>query len=90
MDLALLGSILRTVDGMVKQFVLSLIVNQQGIPFFMNTHSGNAPDKITIIEVIKSLKSKLTHENKVYYVTDNSFYTENNIKKWERHSGSVK
>jgi transposase len=48
-------------------------VNQQGIPFFMNTHSGNAPDKITIMEVIKSLKSKLTHENKVYYVADNSF-----------------
>jgi transposase len=70
----------------LKQFVLSLIVNQQGIPFFMNTHSGNAPDKITIMEVIKSLKSSLTHENKLYYVTDNSFYTEDNIKKWERHS----
>ena len=65
----------------LKQFVLSLIVNQQGIPFFMNTHSGNAPDKITIMEVIKSLKSSLTHENKVYYVADNSFYTEDNIKK---------
>jgi transposase len=66
-----------------------LIVNQQGIPFFMNTHSGNAPDKITIIEVIKSLKSSLTHENKVYYVADNSFYTKIISKKWERHSGSV-
>jgi len=68
----------------LKQFVLSLIVNQQGIPFFMNTHSGNAPDKITIIEVINSLKSSLTHENKVYYVADNSFYTEDNIKKMEK------
>ena len=47
----------------------------------MNTHSGNAPDKITIMEVIKSLKSSLTPENKVYYVADNSFYTEDNIKK---------
>ena len=47
----------------------------------MNTHSGNAPDKITIMEVIKSLKSGLTHENEVYYVADNSFYTEDNIKK---------
>jgi len=65
----------------LKQFVLSLIVNQQGIPLFMNTHSGNAPDKITIMEVIKSLKSSLTPENKVYYVADNSFYTESNIKK---------
>jgi transposase len=65
----------------LKQFVLSLIVNQQGIPFFMNTHSGNAPDKITIMEVIKSLKSSLTPENKVYYVADNSFYTGDNIKK---------
>jgi transposase len=49
----------------LKQFVLSLIVNQQGVPFFMNTHSGNAPDKITIMEVIKSLKSSLTHENQI-------------------------
>jgi transposase len=65
----------------LKQFVLSLIVNQQGIPFFMNTHSGNASDKITLMETIKSLKSSLTHENKVYYVADNSFYTEDNIKK---------
>jgi len=65
----------------LKQFVLSLIVNQQGIPFFMNTHSGNAPDKITIMEVIKSLKSSFTPDNKVYYVADNSFYTEDNIKK---------
>lgn len=64
----------------LKQFVLSLIVNQQGIPLFMSTHSGNAPDKITIMEAIKSLKSSLTHESKVYYVADNSFYTEDNIK----------
>jgi transposase len=33
------------------------------------------------MEAIKSLKSSLTHENKVYYVADNSFYTEDNIKK---------
>ena len=29
----------------LKQFVLSLIVNQHGIPLFMSTHSGNASDK---------------------------------------------
>ena len=65
----------------LKQFLLSLIVNQQCIPFFMNTHTGNASDKIIIMEAIKSLKSSLTHENKVYYVADNSFNTEDNIKK---------
>ncbi|AKB50682.1 Mobile element protein [Methanosarcina barkeri str. Wiesmoor] len=37
----------------LKQFVLSLIVNQHGIPLFMNTHSGNASDKSTILEAIK-------------------------------------
>ncbi len=36
---------------------LSLIVNQHGIPLFMNTHSGNASDKSIILESIKSLKS---------------------------------
>ena len=64
----------------LKQFVLSLIVNQQGTPLFMSTRSGNAPDKITIMEAIKSLKSSLTHESKVYYVADNSFYTGDNVK----------
>ncbi|AKB52086.1 Mobile element protein [Methanosarcina barkeri str. Wiesmoor] len=64
----------------LKQFVLSLIVNQHGIPLFMNTHSGNASDKNTILEAIKSLKSSLRPESKVYYVADSSFYTDNNIK----------
>jgi transposase len=64
----------------LKQFVLSLIVNQHGIPLFMNTHSGNASDKSIIPESIKSLKSVLRPESKVYYVADSSFYTDNNIK----------
>jgi transposase len=64
----------------LKQFVLSLIVNQHGIPLFMNTHSGNASDKNTILEAIKSLKSVLRPESKVYYVADSSYYTDNNIK----------
>ncbi|KKG87642.1 transposase [Methanosarcina mazei] len=63
----------------LKQFVLSLIVNQHGIPLFMNTHSGNASDKNTILEAITSLKSVLRPESKVYYVADSSFYTDNNI-----------
>lgn len=45
----------------------------------MNTHSGNASDKKTILESIKSLKSVLRPESKVYYVADSSFYTDNNI-----------
>ncbi len=64
----------------LKQFVLSLIVNQHGIPLFMRTHSGNAPDSRTIMESIKSLKSVLMPESKGYYVADSSFYTADNIK----------
>jgi transposase len=63
----------------LKQFVLSLIVNHHGIPLFMNTHSGNASDKNTILDAITSLKSVLRPESKVYYVADSSFYTDNNI-----------
>jgi transposase len=36
----------------------------------MNTLSGNASDKKTILEAIKSLKSFLRPESKVYYVAD--------------------
>ncbi|WP_292391504.1 hypothetical protein [Methanosarcina sp. UBA5] len=36
---------------------LSLIVNQHGMPFFMNAHSENASDKSMILESIKPLKS---------------------------------
>jgi transposase len=64
----------------LKQFILSLIVNQYGIPLFMNTHSGNSSDKKTILEAITSLKSVLRPESKVYYVADSSFYTDDNIK----------
>lgn len=64
----------------LKQFILCLIVNQHGIPLFMNTHSGNASDKKTILEAITSLKSVLLPESKVYYVADSSFYTDDNIK----------
>jgi transposase len=64
----------------LKQFVLSLIVNQHGIPLFMNTHSGNSSDKKTILEAITTLKSVLRPESKVYYVADSSFYTDDNIK----------
>ncbi len=64
----------------LKQFVLSLIVNHHGIPLFVNTDSGNASDKNTILEAIKYLKSILRPESKMYYVADSSFYTDNNIK----------
>jgi len=51
-----------------------------GIPLFMNTHSGKASDKNSILKSIKSLKSVLRYESKVYYAVDSSFYTDNNIK----------
>ena len=58
-------SMLQWAFSNLKQFVLSLIVNQHGIPLFMNTHSWNASDKNTILEAIKSLKSALRPESKV-------------------------
>ena len=33
----------------LKQFVLSLIINQHEMPLFMNAHSGKASDKKTIL-----------------------------------------
>ena len=41
----------------LKQFVLSTITNQQGIPHFVKTYSGKASDKKNLIETIQQLRA---------------------------------
>ena len=65
----------------LKQFVLSLVTNQHGLPLFVEAKSGNASDKKTIIDTISRLRENLTFETSAYYIADSAAYTENNIKR---------
>ncbi|MGB9683289.1 MAG: IS1634 family transposase, partial [bacterium] len=65
----------------LKQFILSMATNQYGMPLFEEIHSGNKSDKEIIRQTFKKLKEELrTGIDKVYYIADSSFYTEENIK----------
>jgi transposase len=65
----------------LKQFVLSLVTNQHGIPLFAEAKSGNASDKKTIAETILKLRKNLTFETSAYYIADSATYTESNIQR---------
>jgi transposase len=63
----------------LKQFVLSMVTNQAGIPLFVEAHSGNKSDKKTIIETIQNLRSNLNFNEKIYFVADSAFFSMENI-----------
>ena len=67
----------------LKRFVLSLLVNADGVPLFMKTHSGNASDRQTIIDAMKSVRTSLEEsldDEESVFIADAAFYTEENIK----------
>lgn len=59
----------------LKRFVLGLVCNQQGVPLFMKSFSGNYSDKKSLLEMIVCLQKGLGNDLKVYYVADSAFYT---------------
>ena len=63
----------------LKQFVLGLVTNQDGIPLFAKAHSGNASDKNTIMESFLRIKSGLNLNDAAYYIADSAVYSEKNI-----------
>jgi transposase len=63
----------------LKQFILSMVTNQCGIPLFVQAHSGNESDKKTIVQAIQKLKSNLDFTDKVYFVADSAFFSSKNI-----------
>ena len=63
----------------LKQFVLSMVTNQCGIPLFVQAHSGNKSDKKTLVETIEQLKSNLNFSDKIYFVADSAFFSSENI-----------
>jgi len=63
----------------LKQFIVSMVTNQYGIPLFVQAHSGNASDKKTIVQTIMKLKSNLDFSDEVYFVADSAFFSSENI-----------
>lgn len=63
----------------LKRFVLSLVVNQHGIPIFARAHDGNESDKETLVKTILSLKESFEFDPDVIFMGDSALYTEKNI-----------
>ena len=70
----------------LKQFVLSMVTNQHGIPLFTQPYSGNESDKKILLETIQKVKQNLNLEDKVYYVADSAFYTGPNLQTLGHHT----
>lgn len=63
----------------LKQFILSTITNQHGIPLFAKTYSGNASDKQNLIESIQQFRAAVQVPQDAYFIADSAFYTAENI-----------
>ncbi len=70
----------------LKQFVLSMVTNQHGIPLFTQPYSGNESDKKILLETIQKVKQNLNLEDKAYYVADSAFYTALNLQTLGHHT----
>ncbi len=70
----------------LKQFVLSMVTNQHGIPLFTQPYSGNESDKKILLETIQKVKQNLNLEDKAYYVADSAFYTGPNLQTLGQHT----
>ena len=68
------------------RFVLSLVVNQHGIPIFARAHDGNESDKETLLETIQSLKESFTFDPDVIFMGDSALYTEKNVRALGYHT----
>lgn len=64
----------------LKRFVLSLVVNQHGIPIFARAHDGNESDKETFVKTILDLKESFTFDPDVIFIGDSALYSEKNVR----------
>ena len=63
----------------LKRFVLNMVCNQEGIPLFVETLSGNASDKTTLVKNVKKIQNSLDLDEKVYHIADSAIYSDKNI-----------
>ena len=64
----------------LKQFILSLCTNQEGLPLLMESISGSQSDKKTIVETMTKLRDNINLEKDPLYIADSAFYTRKNVK----------
>jgi transposase len=70
----------------LKQFVISMVTNQNGIPLFTQPYSGNESDKKILLETILKVQQNLNIRDKAYYIADSAFYTEPNLRTLGQHT----
>jgi len=63
----------------LKQFIISLVTNQHGIPLFMEPLSGNVSDKKTLLRTIEEVRKNLVTDETVYHMADSAMYSAENI-----------
>ena len=63
----------------LKQFILSLCTNQEGLPLLMESISGSQSDKKTIVETMTKLRDNISLEKDPLYIADSAFYTKKNV-----------
>ena len=64
----------------LKRFVLGMVVNQHGVPLFMQSFSGNKSDKKSLPEMIQRLREAISLDDSNYWVADSAIYSEENLK----------
>lgn len=63
----------------LNQFVLALCTDQRGIPLFMESLSGNASDKKTLLKMVNHVRENLDPSQIAYHMADSAFFTAENI-----------
>ena len=53
----------------LKQFIISLVTDQHGIPLFMEPLSGNESDKKTLLRTIEAVRKNLVTDETIYDFT---------------------
>lgn len=69
----------------LKQFIINLATNQNGIPLFMEPLSGNESDKKTLIRTIEKVRKNLVTDETVYHMADSAFYSAASISTLGKH-----
>jgi len=69
----------------LKQFVISLVTDQRGIPVFMEPLSGNISDKKTLLRTIKEVRTSLNTDQTIYHMADSALYSANSVQELGSH-----
>lgn len=65
----------------LNRFGIGLIVNQIGVPLFMQLLSGSDNDKVVLPAMLARFRSQVQFSEPLYCIADSAFYTEKTINK---------